>query len=275
MTSRYRYKCILPAILLGLLGLHSVSFGAGLNTDVALTPPEDGTIVRFQWRDITLSHDPTPMDRDVTLTVNPLTVVHGISANLAVLATLPTIHRRVELPSGEDVEDTGLGDIPLLFKYRFYQDDEPGVTTRWAMIGGVEIPSYDEDFSSDSFDPIIGTVWTHQRRDWWIDWDLIYKFNTAGGTAGDDLLRADTAASIRFLGGESEQTGPWALYGIGEINASYITDGSTQMFLSPGLQFMTSRWLLEGGVQLPVYQDMKSPRLENDTTIVLSFRYLY
>ena len=207
MTSRYRYKCLLPAILLGLLALHSVSYGAGLNTDVALTPPEDGTIVRFQWRDITLSHDPTPMDRDVSLTVNPLTVVHGISANLAVLATLPSINRRVELPSGEDAEDTGVGDIPLLFKYRFYQDDEPGVTTRWAMIGGVEIPSYDEDFSSDSFDPIIGTVWTHQRRDWWIDWDLIYKFNTAGGTAGDDLLRGDTAASIRLLGGESEKTG--------------------------------------------------------------------
>ena len=51
MTSRYRYKCILPVILLGLLGLHSVSFGAGLNTDVALTPPEDGTIIRFQWRE--------------------------------------------------------------------------------------------------------------------------------------------------------------------------------------------------------------------------------
>ncbi len=272
MTQFQSNRSLLMAFLLGAIGSHSVAVGAGLNTDVALSPPEGGTIFRLQWRYSKLSNDPTPMDRDVTLSINPLTIVHGLTADLAVLGTVPFVYREMEPAAGDDMEDADVGDIPLLFKYRFYQNDQLGVTTRWAVLGGVEFPSYDEDFSSESFDPIIGTVWTHQRRDWWVDWDVVYKFNTAGGPVGDDVLRGDTAASIRFLGGESEETGPWALYGIGELNALYITDGSTQMFLSPGIQFITPRWILEAGVQLPVHQDLKSSRLENDITTIFSLR---
>lgn len=258
--------------LLGLLGFHSVSYSAGLNTDVALTPPEGGTIFRLQWRYSRLSNDPTPMGRDMTLSMNPLTIAYGVTQDFAILGTVPYVLRDVEPTSGANVIDTGVGDIPLLFKYRFYQDDDPGVTTRWALLGGVEVPSGDDNFSSESFDPIIGTVWTHQRKEWWVDWDFVYKFNTVGGKDGDDALRADTAASIRLFAGEGDSVGPWAFYGIGEVNAKYLTDGSTQVFLSPGLQFITPRWILETGLQVPAYQDMKAPRLENDFTTVLSFR---
>ena len=46
-------------------------------------------------------------------------------------------------------------------------------------------------FSSESLDPIIGTVWTHQRRDWWIEWDLLYQFNTSARPLGEDELREE------------------------------------------------------------------------------------
>jgi len=185
------------------------------------------------------------------------------------------VYRRVKFASGATVEDTGIADITLLGKYRFYQDDKPGVTTRWAAIGGAEVPSYDEPFSSESFDPIIGTVWTHQRSDWWIDWDVLYKFNTAGGLAGDDELRADTALSYRLIGGQSAASGPWALYAIGEVNAGYLTDGSVQVFGSPGVQLITGDSILEAGVQLPMIQDMGSTRLERDLTVVVSLRLAF
>ena len=173
------------------------------------------------------------------------------------------------------LNDTGIGDIPLLAKYRFYQKDEPGVTTRWAAIAGVEIPTYDEPFSSESFDPIVGTVWTHQRMDWWLDWDVLYKFNTGGGLDGDDELRGDVALSHRILNGEGGAVGPWGLYVVGEINATYITDGSTRVFGSPGIQFIAPQWIFEAGVQLPILQDMTSPRLETDYTTVLSIRFQF
>ncbi len=87
---------------------------------------------------------------------------------------------------------------------------------------------------------------------------MLNKVNTAGGIAGDDEIRADVATSLTLLSGESETLGPCTLYAIGEINTKYITDESSQVFTSPGLQLMTSRVALEVGVQLPIHQKMKS-----------------
>lgn len=245
---------------------------AGLNTDVALTPPEGGWIVRAQWRYTRQGDDPTGLGRKVDLSLQPLTAVYGVTADLALQATVPIAYRKIVFGSGAEQSDTGVGDIPLLAKYRFYQKDKPGVTTRWAAVGGLEIPTFDDAFSSKSFDLIIGTVWTHQERDWWIDWDILYKFNTAGGLDGDDELRGDVAASLRLFGGEGDTVGPWGLYAIAELNALYLTDGSVQVFGSPGIQLITPNVILEAGVQLPMHQDLAAPRLENDFTVVLSVR---
>ena len=105
--------------------------------------------------------------------------------------------------------------------------------------------------------------------------DLIYKFNTAGGVAGDDELRGDVAVSLRLAGGVNDDGAPWGLYAIGEVNAQYIVDGSSQVFLSPGIQFITPQLILELGVQIPVHQDMKSPRLETDFTVVGGVRFQF
>ncbi len=272
-----RRPLLLAAVCMAGLGTVPASApGAGLNTDVALSPPEGGTIVRVQLRYSELSGDATALDRTVRLSAQPVTVVHGVTADFSVLGTLPIVHRRVSVgATGEGSRDTGIGDIPLLAKYRFHQHDEAGRTTRWAAVGGAEIPSFDRPFSSESVDPIIGTVWTHQRHDWWLDWDLSHKFNTGGGVNRHDQVRGNTALSYRLLGGQHEEIGPWGFYAIGEINASYWTDGSRQVFASPGLQLITPRWIIEAGVQLPVHQRMRAPRLETDYTTVLSARFQF
>ena len=197
---------------------------------------------------------------------------YGATEDLARQGTLRIVDRKIEFGSARQGTTPASLTPPLLAKYRFYQEDKPGKTTRWAAIGGLEVPTFDNDFSSESFDPIIGTVWTHQELDWEIDWDVLYKLNAAGGAAGDDEIRADFTATYRLLGGESNGIGPWGLYAIGELNAKYVTDGSTQLLGSPGLQFITPNFILEAGVQLPIGQDLKAPRLETDYTVVLSLR---
>jgi len=255
----------------GMIATHAT--GSGLNTNVALTPPEDGYIIRVQWRHTVFDDDdPTPDDRDLSLHAVPFTMVYGVSSDLAILGTVSLVRRDLEFGSGRDADATGVADIPLLAKYRFLQEDEPGRTTRLAAIGGLEVPMFDDDFSSESFDPIAGIVWTHQRIDWWIDADILYRLNTGGGSDSDDELRGDFAYSHRVFGGESESIGPWGLYAIGEVNATYLTDGSYEVFASPGLQYITPNVILEAGVQWPIAQDMKSPRLETDYTFVAGVR---
>jgi len=259
--------------VLGTIALVSPARGGGLNTNVALTPPEDGTIVRAQWRLSTFDGDPTPADRDVTLNLAPVTVAHGVTSDVTLLSTVPFVRREVDVRArGVELDDSGVADIPVLAKYRFYQEDEPGRTTRWAALGGVEIPTYDEPFSSDSADPILGTVWTHQAQNWWLDWDLLYQANTGDGLDREDEIRGDVAGSYTLLGGKHESVGPWRLYAVGEINTTFLTDGSTEVMGSPGIQFITPQWIIEAGVQLPIHQDMEAPRLERDFTSVLSVR---
>lgn len=266
-------KILVLSLLLTIT--HTFTYGAGLNTDVALTPPEGGTVIRTQWRNTKLSPDSSLSKMEVDLHAFPVTAVHGITADFAAIISIPTIQRTVRIKHGNTFHDRGIGDIPVLGKYRFYQNDQPGRTTRWAVIGGVELPSFDNVFSSESVDPVIGTVWTHQRLEWWVDWNLQYQFNTGSGIHNDDALRVNAAASYPLRYGEQERSGSWRLYAIGEVNGLFLTDGSKQMLVSPGLQLITARWIMEGGIQLPVHQNMKSPRLDTDMTMVFSFRFQY
>ena len=266
---------LLPGLILFIFSIARQSGAAGIHADVALTPSEGGTIIRAQWRYSELSGDRTSLRRKAELSVNPFTLVYGVSEDFTILGTVPLVHRQITFGDGRKTSDSGVADISLLAKYRFYQNDGRGQTTRWAAIGGVQIPTYDAPFSSDSFDPIIGMVWTHQQRNWWIDWDLLYQLNTGGGLNADDELRGDIAVSYLLSSGEATKAGPWGLYVIGEINALYLSDGSLRTFGSPGIQFVTPRWILEAGIQVPVQQKMARPRLETDFTFVLSGRFQF
>jgi hypothetical protein len=46
---------------------------------------------------------------------------------------------------------------------------------------------------------------------------------------------------------------------------------SHEVFLSPGLQFITERWIFETSIQLPVVQDLDGP--EADYRVVVGFRF--
>ncbi len=44
------------------------------------------------------------------------------------------------------------------------------------------------------------------------------------------------------------------------------------LFLSPGAQFVTQRFIVEASVQVPVVQDLNGPQLETNFVAVLSVR---
>ena len=76
---------------------------------------------------------------------------------------------------------------------------------------------------------------------------------------------------------------PSFLYGVLEANASHqeknesdgVADpnsGGTSLFVSPGLQYVTKRWVAEAIVQLPAVQDLNGTALESDFVIRAGFR---
>ena len=206
----------------------------------------------------------------------PTTVVYGLTEDLDVSGTVTLVHRRTRIgATGRTIENDGVADIPLQLKWRVWQKDELLKTTRFALIGGLEVPSYDRNFSSRSFDPITGVVWTCQEKDWWLDWDVLYQLNTGQGEFRNDVLKYDVAYSRRLLPLEIPAKKPWGLYGVLELNGSYTTDGSHLIFGSPGLQLITPQAILETGVQLPMVQELNGNQLKHDFTLVLSLRFQF
>ncbi len=45
------------------------------------------------------------------------------------------------------------------------------------------------------------------------------------------------------------------------------------MFLSPGLQFITERWILEASIQLPVIQKLNNDGPDTNYRLVLGLRF--
>ena len=245
-----------------------------INTDVALTPPKGGSIFRLQY--LYSESDGSGDVQHVNASIIKGTYVYGLKGNLALFLTVPYVHRATDVVKPQlgrfERSDSGVADLTLVAKYRFWQDDRrPGETLRWAALGGLNIRSGDSDFTSDSYDPIVGTVFTWQRDRGWLDADLIFQFNTGGGESRHDLLRYDLAYSYRLAPTRFEPGHAWELDAVAELNGRYVTDGTHEVFLSPGLQFITKQWILETSIQLPVIQDLDGP--ESEYRFVLGLRY--
>jgi len=255
-------------------GLCTTARAGPINTDVAMTPRKGGSILRLQY--IYGEAKGRGEVEEIRTSRVKATYVFGLKSNLALFLTETYVNRKVEriTPEREHFEDTedGFADVTFLVKYRFWQDDRrPGESLRWAVLGGLNIRSGDSKFTSDSYDPILGTVFTWPRDRGTLSTDLVYQFNTGGGESRHDALRYDLAYSYRLTPATYEPGHAWEINAVGELNGRYVTDGAHEIFLSPGLQFVTQQWIFETSIQLPVLQDLDGP--ETDYRIVVGLRF--
>jgi len=293
--------CILSA---SVMLLAKPAYAVSINSDVGLTPAKDQTIVRVQSRYKKVSDDPTTLDRETKTLVVPVTVVYGFTERLAGIVSVPWIYRRHKTLSGTEKitrKIEGLGDISLLGKYRIYTRDEVGVTSRLSVISGFELPTGrtgDEDAhgklprtlqaGSGAVDGILGLAFTHQTLDDEWDTNLTYQWNNeANDFEFGDVFKYTLAYQKGVL--------PWVLPEEGmyqqlnlvlELNGEWqqkhedqsgtVADsGGHTIYVSPGLQMASKRWVAEASIQLPVYQDLNGSQVETDYTVVASLRFTF
>jgi len=253
-----------------------LSRAGGINTNLALTPPKGGSILRLQYSFVEADgHGPV---QQINSSAVVGTYVYGVEPNLALFFTVPYVNKQVDkvVPRLGRIEeaDGGVADLTFLAKYRFWQKDpRPQETLRWAALGGLNIRSGDSDFSSDSYDPIVGTVFSWQRFRGWLDADLSYQFNTGGGENRHDVLRYNLSYSYRLFPKVYESANVHELDAVAELNGRYKTSGSHEVFLSPGLQFITERWIFEASLQLPMVQELDDNESETEYRLVMGFRF--
>lgn len=289
-------------VSLGLLGLWGAPVSAAPQTFNTALPVAEGEFVfREQLLWLEATGDPGPADRELNVFGAVSVLGYGISGDLALFGMLPYLDKELDVtrPAGSRLsrKTAGIADARLFGRYTVYQDDAPGRTFRIATFLGLELPTGDDaaadrlgtlpaplQLGSGSTDAFGGVVLTWQTLDYQIDTQAGYTVNNeANGFEFGDVARLDASLQYRLWPRELGSGTPAFVYGVlegnlirrreNEIAGNEDADsGGTTFFLSPGVQYVTRRWIVEGIVQVPLVQDLDGMALEEDFTVRAGFR---
>lgn len=225
---------------------------------------------------------------------------YGISSDLTAFAVLPVLHKRLEPSAAPAREETGIGDLRLFARYTVFKRNLPGATLRLAPFAGAELPT-GRNRARDRFgllpprlqpgsgavDPFFGAIATYQSLSLALDAQFAYQANRkADGFAFGDVFRADLSGQYRIWPRELGPGTPGFLYLALEANyADFDADsrngiriagsGGEEFFLSPGLQYVTRRWVVEALVQIPVARDLGPAMIADDMRLRAGVRFTF
>lgn len=288
------------SIVLAALNVVGVAWSAPITFNTALPVHEGGMVWREQFIYDKNSRDSSAANRDMKVSRLISVLGYGVTPDFALFGVLPYLDKRLNLDMGGQRvtrSDQGIGDLTLFGRYTAYQNDAPGRTFRVSPFLGVKAPTGRDDaqdglgrlpsvvqLGSGSWDALGGVVATYQTLAYQIDSQLSYKANReANGFRFGNVSQLDASFQYRLwpqtLGGGV----PAFLYGVLEANLVRAeknriggvddpNSGGTTLFLTPGLQYVTRKWILEAGIQVPVVQNLNGTALKNNYIFSTGFR---
>ncbi|MDE2112904.1 MAG: transporter [Alphaproteobacteria bacterium] len=290
----------LAAALICATAVTSKAFAAAETFNTALPVARGDFVYRQQILVMEASGDPTPLNRDERAWGGVSVLGYGVTPDFTLFAILPYLDKRVDFMMGGarvDRSTSGIGDALLLGRYTLLSDNVAGRTFRISTFAGVKLPTGRDDatdrlgrlprdlqLGSGSWDGIAGVIATWQTLDYQIDAQAQYKVNTgADGFRFSDEARLDASFQYRLWPRTLGTGVPGFLYGVVEANLIHhdrnriggLADpnsGGTTLFLDPGLQYVTRRWVLEAIVQLPAAQDLNGTAVKSDYSLLFGFR---
>ena len=289
--TRFCFKWLARAVRQGVITLSlavcftvSVSRAAPIATNTALPISADEIIVRVQLVATHASDHLGVMNRHVDRFEARTVLGYGLTPKLALFGVLPLVN--VDRTFGDvNTSDSGLGDAALFARYEVIRSDKPGQTLRIAPFAGLGFPTgrvgQTGDGSLDVFGGLIATV---ASTKWVLDSQLRHDFNReSNGFERGDSTSFDTSLQYRLAPGKVAQDTRSFVFGVLEISANYyehnrvsgVTDpnsGGFLLYLTPGLQYSTRRWIADLGFRTPIVIDLNGTALEPDYSILTSIR---
>ncbi len=301
MKKSYRLK-VAPALLLfGAAGWTSDALSAPITFNTALPVAKDEFLAREQYVVNQSGDDPSGADKDRTARAAVSVLGYGVNGKLAVFGVLPYRDNELKVTVGGQRRTraaSGFGDLTVFGRYTVVQRDRPGRNFRVASFAGIKAPTGEDNkrdafgrlpasvqVGSGSWDPLVGVVATYQTLKYQVDGQISYQAkNEANGFEAGDVARLDASLQYRLLPRKFTGGLPNFLYGVIEANLIHqgkdrvngsadSNSGGTRLFLTPGIQYVTKRWIAEGAVQIPMSQDLNGTALKNDTIVRVSARF--
>jgi hypothetical protein len=205
----------------------------------------------------------------------------GLARGLSLTVDTEVEAARTKQANGLHDSDSGIGEVDLTLKYRFYQDDSGGIdTTRLALFGGVKMDtSRRDDFNAN---PHLGIVLTKVMGRHGINLDTHYTLTTGGDRASNYFGGEGPADSWAYNAAylyrlypdayAADSTGAWYL--TLELNGQLETNGDHDLRFSPGIMFEGRTWGLEIMAQIPIYQQLDH-RPDMDFGVGFGLRFLF
>jgi len=245
--------------------------------------------------------DPGNTNRDRSERMAVTALGYGLTRRWALFGVLPYRDIDLDLDSGGQRlhrRNSQLGDLTVFARYSAYQKNQRGRTFRVAPFFGAKLPT-GKDHVSDSLgvlpppaqtstgaaDVFAGLVLTYQTLQYQFDGQVSYRTsNEANGFEAGDIFRVDGSLQYKLWNSKPAGGLPHFLYGVLEVNVinqqknriNGVSDpntNGTRVFISPGIQYVTKRWILEGSVQLPLSQNLNGTALETDSIVRVGVRF--
>ena len=286
---------------ISILLMSTMAQSAPITFNTALPVASKEYLFREQLIVAQSGRDPATTDRDRTEVTSVSVLGYGVTGKLAVFSVVPYRNIDFDLTLGNqriNRNNTGFGDATLFGRYTLYQKDGLGSNFRVAPFLGIKLPTGDDDFrdsrgitpppariATGSTDLFAGVVATWQKLSYQIDAQLSYRKNNEGnGFEAGNVTRFDTSLQYRLWHSDFSKGIPDYLYGVLELNAVHkgknrlfgVTNqntGGTQLFITPGIQYVTKRGIAETAVQIPVSQNLNGTALETDYIFRASMRF--
>ena len=294
-----KYRLYLLSVIFGFnfMSIPLIT-AAPITFNTALPVAKDEFVFREQYVRIQSGDDPSGAGRDRIENQFVTALGYGLSGKWALFGVLP--YRDIKLTSNTSNKrsQTGLGDARIFVRYTAHQQNEKGKTFRVAPFLGIKAPTGEDNVSDNqgtlpasvqlgtgSWDGFGGVILTWQTLDYQLDTQFSYQANNeANGFEAGDITRIDLSYQHRLLPKTLTGGVPDYLYGVIETNGVYKAQnkvngmedgnsGGTQVFISPGLQYVTKRWIVEALAQIPVVQNLHGTALEAESIFRTSVRF--
>jgi len=223
-------------------------------------------------------------DKELSLYTN---IMYGITENLSVILATPLIIKKSYYEGSEEYTNSGIGDISLKTKYRFWNYNSPGTNHAAAFVIGIKLPTGEDwkipklgtgptDFTGEgrsilklgtgSTDFIFGLTTARASLSWYYFGDIRYRLNTVGN---DNLKKGNRAFADLATGIHA-----WApkylkpdLVLIAELNWELLmrdklggvdiaNSGGNRLFFSPSFFLTYRNWAIRSGIQIPLSQNL-------------------
>lgn len=247
----------------------------GISVDAGLTPGQDRWILRAQSRFMKMQNSNVTARNHIF----PLIVAYGVTSNFTLIARGMYVNRIIEMD--HEVQKRGFNDPFVLLKIKVYRKNTAHYVLGIAPYFASNVPVGSKEISDRTWNPEVGLSMSLRPRFWAIDFTSSYTINDALKKTevkeSDNLSINFAFSSIIPIKNSNIAISPVLELTYNREFNSKANESTKQqiLYISPGLTFIKSSFMLEALYQIAVFQRTDAQIMQSKSRFVAGLRYMF